>query len=416
MYRENELQLDEIAKNNSEFTEFTLYRIDASNDDIQRIVTALHNNTHVTSLTLDGRYITLDGVRALSNMIVNGSAPLKTLSLNRCGLSTEGLRLLQDALEQCQTLTSLSLNSNPFGEESGLIFASIIKKNPQLEKCALNEAEIGAKGAEALAQVLGDNESVQHLSLALCGIGDSGAEALSKALMSNNKLRILNLKANGITDVGAKALIDGLMSNTSLEKCELNGEVSAELQTQLKELVLANELMHGWEKLLKASASNAPIENFVKILPFEIQDHILKFIEIEKNSHQTDETMNTEIKILENIYQEKIKRRQSNQNITTPPATHRPSLGTSRHGFHAVATSASDKMVTNLTNTILEGKFNLYSDWLEKATESMQVKALQAVTERIEKNPALLTEKVKACVDDLKDRVAKLNQQAGPTA
>ncbi|MDP1604957.1 MAG: hypothetical protein Q8M03_17040 [Legionella sp.] len=432
MYTENELQLDEIAKNNSEFTEFTLYRIDASNDDIKKIVTALHHNTHVTTLTLDGRYITLEGVRDLSNLLMNGEAPLKTLSLNRCGLSTEGLRLLQEPLAQCKTLTYLSLNSNPFGKESGPITASIIERNPQIEKCAINEADIGAAGAEALAKVLLGNKSLKQLSLGMCGIGDAGAKAFSNALKSNNTLSILNLKANGITDEGVKALIESLKVNITLEKCELSDEISNELHARFEELVLANEVTHSWERVLKTPAAtflsiglgskeNAPLEKFVKILPYEIQHHILEFFDLskgEKNDRQAGDALNTEaeVKILGDIFQDKIKRRQLGEKAVANRSTPLPSVGTSRHGFHATATPVAERISNNIANTVLKGKFDLYSELLEKATEPMQINALKLVKEMIEKQPGLLTEKMQKCLDDLEERVNQINQQPGPAA
>jgi len=127
--------------------------------------------------------------------------------LEESELNEFDIKLLQEALVENTTLTSLSVSWNQIGD----VGAAVLAQNTTLTSLDVSYNEIGAAGAAALAQ----NTTLTSLDMGWNQIGAAGAAALAQ----NTTLTSLHVDDNEIGDAGAAALAQ----NTTLASLDVTG-------------------------------------------------------------------------------------------------------------------------------------------------------------------------------------------------
>ncbi|XP_064464547.1 uncharacterized protein LOC135375834 [Ornithodoros turicata] len=181
------------------------------------------------------------------------SPQLKSVVLQYCGVSKEGMKLLLKALQQCNHLTSLQIRDYSFKKAAAVHLAEIVKRNSYLkdlflyrmpddvlaiiaialresssiENLKINESNDSARSMPHISDALKTNGTIRTFT-------DAGATHLARALESNHTLRELDLSLNDLTEVTLVQFVKTLTVNTSLEVVHLgtiafSGEVDEEI-------------------------------------------------------------------------------------------------------------------------------------------------------------------------------------------
>ena len=144
-------------------------RNDLSQESIQLVVDTLLANNLVSKLKLFMSYNKLspEHVSLLAKVLrtVNN---LQLLSLQGCGVETEGACMLASALcTQDSKLKTLSLNENHLEEEAGIAFAKTLRENVSLIELCLVKNNLGQKAVQKLVNSLNCNSTLRALQLSI---------------------------------------------------------------------------------------------------------------------------------------------------------------------------------------------------------------------------------------------------------
>lgn len=217
-------------------------------ENVAALVDLLENNQVVTILNLKSDTPFKDeDFEHLRNL--NSSILYLKLNISG-GVSSHGVEVLSDILQQKNTLEGLDLQP---GSSGGIVLTKLsealkvntslkvltlwgrvenqgIKKladalsiNTSLVELKLISSKIDGEGVEHLCQGLKNNHTLQVLNLWLSKIGDRGAEHLATLLKENTSLRELNIDDNEIHIEGIKSLCKGLKNNQTLRVLNFGG-------------------------------------------------------------------------------------------------------------------------------------------------------------------------------------------------
>jgi hypothetical protein len=163
------------------------------------------------------------------------------LSLQNNQITSHGLSILVNGLEDDQSLQSLYLEKN-FIEDLGIEYLTKIlgKKYSNLTFLSLNHNRIEDRGVQYLADMLKTNEILTDLWLSYNAIGNIGVKSLAEVLISKNKT-LIQLYLNGntsINDLSIYNLVLMLKSNRKLntlwlQDCNLTKEGKDKLENTI---------------------------------------------------------------------------------------------------------------------------------------------------------------------------------------
>ena len=221
-------------------------------EGVKQLSNALVNNLNckLSSLNLSDNIITIQGVKQLSNALVNNNCKLSSLNLSYNGITDESVKQLSNALvnNNCK-LSSLNLSANDITDESvKQLSNALVNNNCKLSSLNLSDNIITIQGVKQLSNALVNNNcKLSSLNLSYNGITDESVKQLSNALVNNNcKLSSLNLSANDITDESVKQLSNALVNNN----CKLSSlNLSANDITDESVKQLSNALVNNNCKL-----------------------------------------------------------------------------------------------------------------------------------------------------------------------
>jgi len=187
-------------------------------------------NSQLSSLNLAGNEITDEGVKQLSNAVINSQ--LSSLNLADNKITDEVVKQLSNAVINSQ-LSSLNLANNDITDE-GVKQLSNAVINSQLSSLNLADNKITDEGVKQLSNAV-INSQLSSLNLAVNEITDEGVKQLSNAVI-NSQLSSLNLGYNKITDEGVKQLSNALVNSNKLRSLDLFGnEITNEAKKQIKQ-------------------------------------------------------------------------------------------------------------------------------------------------------------------------------------
>ena len=165
------------------------------------LAVGLKDHTRLQELNIAVNEVTSVSVPALTRVLRNNS--LHHLNLNDCGLSSDNVCVLVDALngDSLQTLDIGCLDD--------------------ILSCKADN-KLDAAGIQSLCLGLVNYTQLKHLNISGRGIGSDGLVRLAQALQNCPNLQELNLHYNHITSHGVPAILDVMKSCKHLQKLDLS--------------------------------------------------------------------------------------------------------------------------------------------------------------------------------------------------
>lgn len=157
-----------------------------------------------------------EGAKVLCNALVHNDE-LSDLTLMWNNLGNKGCNIIANAVTINQLNWSfpfsLNLAYNTIGEEGATILANALRTNHLITKLDLKGNNIYCAGASALAASLKFNTILEELNLQCNGISDRGAIEIADTLAVNNVIKSLDLWGNPVRHRGAMALAEGIVQS-----------------------------------------------------------------------------------------------------------------------------------------------------------------------------------------------------------
>ena len=157
-----------------------------------------------------------EGAKVLCNALVHNDE-LSDLTLMWNNLGNKGCNIIANAVTINQLNWSfpfsINLAYNTIGEEGATILANALRTNNLITKLDLKGNNIYCAGASALAASLKFNTVLEELNLQCNGISDRGAIEIADTLAVNNVIKSLDLWGNPVRHRGAMALAEGIVQS-----------------------------------------------------------------------------------------------------------------------------------------------------------------------------------------------------------
>lgn len=217
---------------------------------ICNLMDSIRNNPHVDHFLLGNNIIDIVGANAIGKFISSEHVPkIKTWYIAGNRITTEGIQIIGEALEQDTDAEALWLKRNPLMpiggmyigemlqanntlqildlENTGLLDEGIeyltlgLKNNTRLRKLYLGSNGITIKGAESLAgyfDILTEQKrkGITSLYITCNRLKDGGIQVLAEALKNYEHLKRLAVGSNRITWKGSDILLDALTNSPNL--------------------------------------------------------------------------------------------------------------------------------------------------------------------------------------------------------
>ena len=210
--------ISEALIRNTSLTELKMMgcNIEVTEENGPVVQKMLENNQTLQTLKLEfNRAISDTGAHYIGRGLMHNTT-LKCLSLPYCGITSEGVRSLAEILMVNRSLEELHLDGNKIADE-GVSYLAKGLTNTTLKCLSLQCCGITSEGARSLAEMLAVNRSLERLHLSGNKILDEGVSYLSKGLMNTTTLEQLTLRDCDITVKGLEELANALTVNRSLE-------------------------------------------------------------------------------------------------------------------------------------------------------------------------------------------------------
>uniref|UniRef100_A0A8C1MMP5 Si:ch211-191a16.5 n=1 Tax=Cyprinus carpio TaxID=7962 RepID=A0A8C1MMP5_CYPCA len=176
------------------------------------------NPSHLRVLDLSWNNIGDSGVKHLCAAVVKVHCALETLKLSTCIIRTEGFGSLASVLRSNSHLRELDLGNNRPGDQGAELLSAVLQHpNCRLKTLRLDKCGITERSCTALASALSSKTcSLTDLDLSINDLQDSGVKKLSAGLQNPHcTLEKLRLSNCNVTHEGVTALTEALKSNPS---------------------------------------------------------------------------------------------------------------------------------------------------------------------------------------------------------
>jgi Ran GTPase-activating protein (RanGAP) involved in mRNA processing and transport len=265
-------QLSAYLANASSLEHLTLCDCTFKMDTLQSLADGLVQNRTITVLDLDGTNLGLRPEIALSKIlrgcptlttldlsdtfygretpshsaeladaILSGNCNLKSLSVERNWIGSEGASELAPAISKLQ---NLKVSNNNIGIDGIRAIGEAVKTSKTITNLSINNNYGIAYVIESFSAGIASNKSLQILELFGCKIGTAGLRQLSAVLVGKVAMRELYLYNNCIDDAGCQYVVEILVGCSALEVLELgwNKIGSAGVRTLVAALPQAKHL------------------------------------------------------------------------------------------------------------------------------------------------------------------------------
>jgi Ran GTPase-activating protein (RanGAP) involved in mRNA processing and transport len=220
--------LREVLRRNKTVTTLDLSRnvFGETNGAVQCIADGLGSNSTLLKIDLSRCALGDDGVSTLARSLGSQNVALQKLSLVRNLITSTGIGMLLETMEQSCRITDLDLESNDIGDEGASLLAMALANSvlPNLTRLSLNSCGIGDDGFIELVSALEQNASLLQLDLRQYhDLSDRAFLALAESLPEIKVLQRLDLHSyTGLASI-MPLLLTGLQQNTSLLRCHVDG-------------------------------------------------------------------------------------------------------------------------------------------------------------------------------------------------
>jgi Ran GTPase-activating protein (RanGAP) involved in mRNA processing and transport len=188
---------------------------------LAELAPALYQNTSIKELDLSGNGLNNMESASILRDVIRSNKIMTTLDLSRnsFGQTTGTVDCIAGGLSSNSTLLKIDLSCCALGDDGVSILAQTLgSRNTTLQKLALNSNSITSTGVGVLLEAMEQNSHITDLELRHNPIRNVGASLLGRALGKNAlpNLTRLYLGQCGIGDDGFIALVSALEQNTSL--------------------------------------------------------------------------------------------------------------------------------------------------------------------------------------------------------
>jgi len=207
-----------LQKPNCSLEKLYISHNDLDNECCNILAKVLTRNRSLKVLDLSSCVFDEQGMRSLSNSLVNNNT-LKQLICKCSSIGSAGLTLLSSRLPyMISSLKVLDLSGCSIDDRGAATLGSALQSSVTAVKALelnLSLSSISASGWDDFCVCLRDtNSSLKRLSIANCGINEEKITVLSNALLNNSTLKTLNISHNNLDS--QRINVYGLMHRRSI--------------------------------------------------------------------------------------------------------------------------------------------------------------------------------------------------------
>ncbi|XP_046358373.1 uncharacterized protein LOC124136477 isoform X4 [Haliotis rufescens] len=185
----------------------------------QVIAGALTNNKTLVEIDMSFLDIGDKSCEYFRDMLKTNST-LQKLRLRSNNISWPGCCTLMDGLSRNRCLTELDLSRNYVGDAGVEILSRYIPES-MVTDLSLENCGITSDGCGSLAELLAISKKLRSIDLSVNFISDTGVMKLASCLERSSTLHLVGLNMCGITNDGFSKLLDVLEKNTSISLLKL---------------------------------------------------------------------------------------------------------------------------------------------------------------------------------------------------
>jgi Ran GTPase-activating protein (RanGAP) involved in mRNA processing and transport len=182
------------------------------------IAEGLGSNSTLLNIDLSWCALYYDGISILAQNLGRRKTTLQKLTLKENSITSTGVGVLLETMEQHSLATDLDLKDNPLGNEGASLLARALRNNalPNLTRLSLSICGIGDDGFIALISALERNTSLLHLDLSdNCDVSECAFFALAESLPEIKVLQRVDFSWDTGLASAMPLLLAGLRKNTS---------------------------------------------------------------------------------------------------------------------------------------------------------------------------------------------------------
>jgi Ran GTPase-activating protein (RanGAP) involved in mRNA processing and transport len=166
-----------------------------TDDGVEKLVSALSNNSKLESLDIGLNEITCVGIEKISRLLIPQlQKSLKVLILSKNHISDDGAIYIADCLNShLEILEILRLSNNHIGDKGAIALAKAISDHERLEIVKMNSNDIHDDGALEIATCLSKNKSLKKFYLQDNVFSLNTIITIANAVKSNTRLKLLSV-------------------------------------------------------------------------------------------------------------------------------------------------------------------------------------------------------------------------------
>lgn len=267
---------DEITENDSkletddeedEEMSLNFYGLTVNDDNVKTCLqNALNQYPAAPILNLRYKKITSKGLDIILDFL-NNNKQISELELNLNPIGPEGIIKLSDFLKNNKTIKTILLNEVGIDNNSLVYLMKALSHNKYLENISVDSNEIGDLGTETIMRGL-SNTSIKYISLAVNKITFNDAEYLDHLILAPSPLRTICLPFNEIGESGVKHLAKFLQNNHQVTELDLlhNNSISEETCNYFSKPETTVRVAHenNEEDIISEDESDPLEENIIK--------------------------------------------------------------------------------------------------------------------------------------------------------
>lgn len=202
----------------------TLKHLSISNNSFMNSASLMKSimiNTKLRFLKISNCGVTSESIEYLAQALSRGHQ-LIYLDISNNRIGSNGISVLFRVLSDNIYLTELFISNVDATSDVAASFNLFLSKNRVIHELDFSKNDLGDHMAEVLAMSIGHQTSLVTLNLSSCRISDQGVLSIGKALQPNITLKKLILRDNFFTKNAGFQLLDVLRSNTSITSLDIS--------------------------------------------------------------------------------------------------------------------------------------------------------------------------------------------------